>query len=226
MRSTARWRRCSALTTWRRARARSTSTCCGRWAGAARPPRRARTHQGAGQRRHLRRGHALQASEIAASYGVNYLPIISSARAFSALWKRAYHKAAEWLAAVVYEDPWLQADTTASATPRTRASRRTRIRGRYAGPIGPRPSTRAGRSRRSPRHRADRGRAPGSWPGDSRRRPTSRGPIREQGDPVEGLGLPAALPRISPLAAGHLISDQAIAALGKRIARARSRARW
>jgi NAD(P)H-dependent flavin oxidoreductase YrpB (nitropropane dioxygenase family) len=46
-------------------------------------------------------------SEIAASYGVNYLPIISSARAFSALWKRAYHKAAEWLAAVVYEDPWL-----------------------------------------------------------------------------------------------------------------------
>src|SRR6185503_18282182 len=25
----------------------------------------------------------------------------------SALWKRAYHKAADWLAAVVYEDPWL-----------------------------------------------------------------------------------------------------------------------
>jgi NAD(P)H-dependent flavin oxidoreductase YrpB (nitropropane dioxygenase family) len=46
-------------------------------------------------------------SEIAASYGVNYLPIISSARAFRALWKRAYSKAAEWLAAVVYEDPWL-----------------------------------------------------------------------------------------------------------------------
>ena len=37
----------------------------------------------------------------------SYLPIISSARAFSALWKRAYHKAAEWPAAVVYEDPWL-----------------------------------------------------------------------------------------------------------------------
>ena len=45
--------------------------------------------------------------EIAASYGVSYLPIISSARAFRALWKRAYHKAAEWLSAVVYEDPWL-----------------------------------------------------------------------------------------------------------------------
>ena len=75
---------------------------------AARAPRRARAHQGPGRRRHLRRGHAVQAvSEIAASYGVNYLPIISSARAFRALWKRAYHKAAEWLAAVVYEDPWL-----------------------------------------------------------------------------------------------------------------------
>src|SRR6187551_3757472 len=52
-------------------------------------------------------GMPYKLSEIAASYGVNYLPIISSARAFSALWKRAYHKAAEWLAAVVYEDPWL-----------------------------------------------------------------------------------------------------------------------
>ncbi len=40
-------------------------------------------------------------------FNVNYLPIISSARAFRALWKRAYHKVAELLAAVVYEDPWL-----------------------------------------------------------------------------------------------------------------------
>jgi nitronate monooxygenase len=52
-------------------------------------------------------GMPYKLSEIAASYGVNYLPIISSARAFRALWKRAYHKAADWLAAVVYEDPWL-----------------------------------------------------------------------------------------------------------------------
>src|SRR3954464_523656 len=52
-------------------------------------------------------GMPYRLSEIAASYGVHYLPIISSARAFSALWKRAYSKAAEWLAAVVYEDPWL-----------------------------------------------------------------------------------------------------------------------
>ena len=52
-------------------------------------------------------GMPYKLSEIAASYGVNYLPIISSARAFNALWKRAYSKAAEWLSAVVYEDPWL-----------------------------------------------------------------------------------------------------------------------
>ncbi|HEX8256970.1 MAG TPA: nitronate monooxygenase [Allosphingosinicella sp.] len=52
-------------------------------------------------------GMPYKLSEISASYGVNYLPIISSARAFSALWKRAYSKAAEWLGAVVYEDPWL-----------------------------------------------------------------------------------------------------------------------
>ncbi len=52
-------------------------------------------------------GMPYKLSEISASYGVHYLPIISSARAFSALWKRAYSKAADWLAAVVYEDPWL-----------------------------------------------------------------------------------------------------------------------
>jgi NAD(P)H-dependent flavin oxidoreductase YrpB (nitropropane dioxygenase family) len=52
-------------------------------------------------------GMPYKLSEIAASYGVNYLPIISSARAFSALWKRAYSKAADYLGAVVYEDPWL-----------------------------------------------------------------------------------------------------------------------
>lgn len=52
-------------------------------------------------------GMPYKLSEIAASYEVSYLPIISSARAFRALWKRAYSKAADWLAAVVYEDPWL-----------------------------------------------------------------------------------------------------------------------
>ncbi len=52
-------------------------------------------------------GMPYRLSEIAAHHGVHYLPIISSARAFRALWKRAYSKAAEWLGAVVYEDPWL-----------------------------------------------------------------------------------------------------------------------
>lgn len=52
-------------------------------------------------------GMPYKLSEIAASYGVSYLPIVSSARAFRALWKRAYSKASEWLGAVVYEDPWL-----------------------------------------------------------------------------------------------------------------------
>ena len=52
-------------------------------------------------------GMPYKLSEIAASHNVSYLPIISSGRAFRALWKRAYSKAAEWLAAVVYEDPWL-----------------------------------------------------------------------------------------------------------------------
>ena len=52
-------------------------------------------------------GMPYKLSEIAAHYGVYYYPIISSARAFRALWKRAYSKAAEWLGAVVYEDPWL-----------------------------------------------------------------------------------------------------------------------
>jgi nitronate monooxygenase len=52
-------------------------------------------------------GMPYKLSEITASYGVSYLPIVSSGRAFRALWKRAYSKASEWLAAVVYEDPWL-----------------------------------------------------------------------------------------------------------------------
>ena len=52
-------------------------------------------------------GMPYKLSEIAAQYGVSYLPIVSSGRAFRALWKRAYSKVANLLAAVVYEDPWL-----------------------------------------------------------------------------------------------------------------------
>jgi NAD(P)H-dependent flavin oxidoreductase YrpB (nitropropane dioxygenase family) len=52
-------------------------------------------------------GMPYRIAEICASYGVHYYPIVSSARAFRALWKRAYHKFQDWLGAVVYEDPWL-----------------------------------------------------------------------------------------------------------------------
>jgi NAD(P)H-dependent flavin oxidoreductase YrpB (nitropropane dioxygenase family) len=52
-------------------------------------------------------GMPYKIAEICARYGVHYYPIVSSARAFRALWKRAYHKFQEWLGGVVYEDPWL-----------------------------------------------------------------------------------------------------------------------
>jgi NAD(P)H-dependent flavin oxidoreductase YrpB (nitropropane dioxygenase family) len=52
-------------------------------------------------------GMPYRLAEIAARFNVSYLPIISSARAFRALWKRSYHKVSELMAAVVYEDPWL-----------------------------------------------------------------------------------------------------------------------
>ncbi|MGH6984710.1 MAG: NAD(P)H-dependent flavin oxidoreductase [Stellaceae bacterium] len=52
-------------------------------------------------------GMPYRIAEICARYGVHYYPIVSSARAFRALWKRAYHKFRDWLGAVVYEDPWL-----------------------------------------------------------------------------------------------------------------------
>ncbi len=52
-------------------------------------------------------GMPYRVAQIAADYKVHYYPIISSARAFRALWKRAYHKFSDWLGGVVYEDPWL-----------------------------------------------------------------------------------------------------------------------
>ena len=52
-------------------------------------------------------GMPYKLSEIAARHNVLYLPIVSSGRAFRALWKRAYSKVPHLLGAVVYEDPWL-----------------------------------------------------------------------------------------------------------------------
>ena len=52
-------------------------------------------------------GMPYKLSEISARFGVYYYPIVSSARAFNALWKRSYRKTSEFLGGVVYEDPWL-----------------------------------------------------------------------------------------------------------------------
>ena len=51
-------------------------------------------------------GMPYRIAEIAAHYNLYYYPIVSSARAFSALWKRAYQKFSTLLGGVVYEDPW------------------------------------------------------------------------------------------------------------------------
>ncbi|MGE0223354.1 MAG: NAD(P)H-dependent flavin oxidoreductase [Acetobacteraceae bacterium] len=52
-------------------------------------------------------GMPYRLSEIASRFNVHYYPIVSSTRAFNALWRRAYSKAAALLGGVVYEDPWL-----------------------------------------------------------------------------------------------------------------------
>ncbi|MDR2781851.1 MAG: nitronate monooxygenase [Holosporaceae bacterium] len=45
--------------------------------------------------------------EIASKFGVYYYPIVSSARAFSALFRRSFRKNLDFLGGVIYEDPWL-----------------------------------------------------------------------------------------------------------------------
>ncbi|WP_029012358.1 NAD(P)H-dependent flavin oxidoreductase [Niveispirillum irakense] len=51
-------------------------------------------------------GMPYRVAEIAAKHNIHYYPIVSSARAFRALWLRAYHKFPNLLGGVVYEDPW------------------------------------------------------------------------------------------------------------------------
>jgi nitronate monooxygenase len=51
-------------------------------------------------------GMPYRLAEICSQFKVFYIPIVSSARAFKALWKRAYHRFSDWLGGVVYEDPW------------------------------------------------------------------------------------------------------------------------
>jgi nitronate monooxygenase len=52
-------------------------------------------------------GMPYKLAEIAAKYNVYYHPIVSSMRAFRALWIRSYSKVPHLLGSVVYEDPWL-----------------------------------------------------------------------------------------------------------------------
>lgn len=52
-------------------------------------------------------GMPYRVAEIAVKHGVYYYPIVSSARAFRALWLRAYSRHPDLLGGVVYEDPWL-----------------------------------------------------------------------------------------------------------------------
>ena len=52
-------------------------------------------------------GMPYKLAELCVEYGVYYYPIVSSGRAFNALWRRAYNRFPERLGAVVYEDPWL-----------------------------------------------------------------------------------------------------------------------
>lgn len=51
-------------------------------------------------------GMPYRVAEIAVKHGVYYYPIVSSARAFRALWLRAYSRHPDLLGGVVYEDPW------------------------------------------------------------------------------------------------------------------------
>ncbi|MBL6621388.1 MAG: nitronate monooxygenase [Rickettsiales bacterium] len=43
---------------------------------------------------------------LAEKYKFYYYPIVSSMRAFRALWKRSYNKYSKYLGGIVYEDPW------------------------------------------------------------------------------------------------------------------------
>lgn len=51
-------------------------------------------------------GMPYKLSEICAKYKTYYYPIVSSMRAFRALWLRSFQKTKEWLGGVVYECPW------------------------------------------------------------------------------------------------------------------------
>ncbi|MDR2760747.1 MAG: nitronate monooxygenase [Rickettsiales bacterium] len=51
-------------------------------------------------------GMPYRLGDIAAKYKVYYYPIVSSMRAFRALWARSFQRTKEWLGGIVYECPW------------------------------------------------------------------------------------------------------------------------
>ncbi|MDR1691362.1 MAG: nitronate monooxygenase, partial [Rickettsiales bacterium] len=51
-------------------------------------------------------GMPYQLGEIAEKFKVYYQPIVSSTRAFKALWSRGFEKTKDWLGGVIYECPW------------------------------------------------------------------------------------------------------------------------
>ena len=52
-------------------------------------------------------GMPYRVADICTAFSIYYHPIVSSARAFRALWKRSYYRQQQLLGGVVYEDPWL-----------------------------------------------------------------------------------------------------------------------
>jgi hypothetical protein len=67
-------------------------------------------------------GMPYKIAEICARYGVHYYPIVSSGRAFRALWKRAYHKFCDWLGGVVMRSLlWGGTELLTAGSPRTSA---------------------------------------------------------------------------------------------------------
>ena len=65
-------------------------------------------------------GMPYRIAEIASRHRVHYYPIVSSARAFRALWKRAYHKFPEW------PEESRQASSASPRSPRRPARRKAR----------------------------------------------------------------------------------------------------
>lgn len=111
-----------------RASARSTSTCCGKWAARS-GCLSACSKRAKGLVNGVTCGAGMpyKLSELAAYHQVFYYPIISSARAFRAPVEARLFEGSAWLGGVVYEDPWLAGGHNGLSNAEDRARRRTRI---------------------------------------------------------------------------------------------------